>query len=190
MKYKNGAIVQQLTFPTNYLNLDEKRYLGINAFYDDPLMSLTDDVSQKLSDEISFRKTDENLYQQTFFISNQDLLRRYTAACKEKNIPIRVLFVESDYEHERWSGELPKMMFIGYEYCEIPFDNQIITDFDWYEPLSRFKKMLNRYGLFDTLQGVMDYKGKYDREFDAGNVGDGEFIAFICKIYEVDIDNL
>ena len=103
---------------------------------------------------------------------------------------IRALFIESEYAFEHWTEDKPACKFIGYEYCEIPFDSQIITDFSWYTPLHYFLNKLNGYGLFDGIDEAEEFKKKYDEEFEKGNIGDGEMDTFICRISEIDLNLL
>ena len=65
-------------------------------------------------------------------------------------IEIRALFIESEYVDEVYKYELTQTRFLGYEYCPIPIDEQIITDLDWYEPFSVYLNKMNKYGLFDS----------------------------------------
>ena len=190
MFFSNGAIVQQLNMPTDYISSSCVNYLGINAFYQHPLCGESDSEARLLSEEVLFIKTDDELFLPLEFISNSDLLYRYVLACVRLNIPIRVLFIESTYPFEKWKETLPSMRFIGYEYCEIPFDSQIITDLDWYEPFKKFHNILNEYGLFATLEDALRFKSEYDYEFDKGHIGDGEMSTYVCKVYEVDINKM
>ena len=109
--------------------------------------------------------------------------------CKELNIEVRVLQIESDYSDEICEYDFPNAKLIGYEVCEIPFDSQIITDFDWYGPLHKFYIHLNQYGLFNSIEQALKFKEAYEYEYEKGAIGDGEMDIFICKVSEVDVES-
>ena len=181
----NGVIIQGLAFPTDYVT--KFNYLGINSYHHNPLTRFNDTECKRISDEVFSKKLDDGYYQVLEFISDRDLFIRYARACKKHDIPIRALFIESEYSFEKWERDRPPCHFIGHEYCEIPFDSQMITDFSWHEPLFSFCDRLNEFGLFHDLADAQSYKRKYDEEFEKGAVGDGEMDTFICKVYEIDL---
>ena len=186
MKFiQNGVIIQDLTSPTNFMS--NVKYLGANAYHQHPLCNVNDIACKLITKEVYSKELDDGFYQSLEFISNKNLLQRYINLCKRHDIPIRALFVESQYPFEQWTEEKPDCKFIGYEYCEIPFDSQIITDFSLYTPLHCFYDKLNEFGLFDTIEEAKEFKSKYDKEFDEGNIGDGEMDSFICRISEIDL---
>ena len=182
---KNGVIIQSLARPTGFMT--RVKYLGINAYYHSPLKKINDPECKRISDEVFSKKLDDGYYQILEFISDEELFKRYVRLCKKHNVEIRALFIESEYSFEMWEGDMPPCRFIGYEYCEIPFDSQMITDFAWHEPLLAFCDRLNEYGLFDSLADAESYKRKYDEEFEKGVIGDGEMDTFICRVYEIDL---
>ena len=110
--------------------------------------------------------------------------------CKDMNIETRVLFIESDYSYEEWSEAIPETDFLGYEYCPIPIDDQIITDLDWYEPFLKFRDKLNENGLFNTYNEALEFKIAYDLAYDSKEIGDGEINAFICRVSELSQENV
>jgi len=179
----NGILVQGLNEKTNYIK--NFSYQGVNAYFQYPLLNINDSECRRLTDEQQSKKNSENLYVSLEFISNNDLYTRYLKKCNDMQINVRVLFVESEYSDEIWEDALPQMMFLGYEYCPIPIDEQIITDLDWYEPFSVYWKKLNKYGLFDLYDDVLDFAREYNKVMKDGTVGDGEFDAYICRIFHV-----
>jgi len=185
---QNGVIIQDLNSPTDFMT--NVKYLGANAYHQHPLCNVNDTECKLITKEVFSKKLDDGFYQSLEFISDKNLLLRYIKLCERHDIPIRVLFIESEYQFERWTEEKPACKFIGYEYCEIPFDSQMITDFSWYTPLHCFYDKLNKFGLFDNISDAEEFKNKYDREFEEGNIGDGEMDTFICKISEVDLNQL
>ena len=190
--FLNGAIVQQLDTPNDIFFGQHSRiaYKGIHAYAQNPLLDYADYECRILSEAAMSRK-EGDLYCHLEFISDKDLLYRYVRACKEREILIRVLFVESAYPFERWgSGEYPSMQFIGYEYCEIPFDNQIVTDFSWYAPFEKFYPLLNHNGLFAEARDVLAFQKAYDEAWKKDEIGDGEMDTYVCRVYEADLDNV
>ena len=179
----NGILVQGLTDQTGYVK--NFTYVGINAYFQFPLDMYQDNESRHLTNEQRTRMVAGGKYLNLEFITSLDLYERYMRKCAEMNIPTRALFIESEYAGEVWNGVLPEKIFIGYEYCSIPIDEQIITDMDWYLPFSRYQKDLNEYGLFDTYTAVEDFVREYNQAFNAGKVGDGEIDAYICKVFLV-----
>lgn len=175
-----GILVQGLKDKTSVIRTFP--YEGISAYHLYPLMSELDAESRKLSDEQSARKLSEGWYQNLEFITSPDLYRRYLKRCRELEIEVRALLVESDYEGEAWAGEIPQVEFLGYEYCPIPIDDVVITDLDWYEGLEAHKKKLNGLGLFDTYQDVHAFAEDYSRAMQNGEVGDGGVEAYICRV--------
>ncbi|MBO5098382.1 MAG: hypothetical protein J6B96_08735 [Agathobacter sp.] len=179
----NGILIQGINEKTNFVK--SFPYLGLNAYFSYPLMSIKDVECRKLSNEQLSKEIEENRYVSLEYISNADLYTRYLKKCKELEIDVRVLFVESEYCDEIWKEELPKMKFLGYEYCSIPIDEQIITDMDWYEPFSCCRKKLNEYGLFDLYEDVLEFVNVYNKAVNEGEVGDGEMDAYICKVFQI-----
>ena len=184
---KNGVIIQDLKSPAFSLPKFKGTYKGINSFWTNPLGEIHDRGCKKLYDESIHKETKDGCCEYLEFISNPDLLFKYIEKCKEFNIEIRVLLIESDYPHEICDYNFPIKQFIGYEYCEIPFDSQMITDFDWYVPLHKYYTLLNNNGLFDNIDDAVSFKNAYDDAFEKGEIGDGEMDTYICKVYEVDI---
>lgn len=164
-------------------------YCGLSARNADPLSALPDRESQKLSKEASWCAISEHMVTPLEFISESSLLLRYIAACQSRNIPIRLLFVESDYEQEVWTAPIPPKKLLGYEYNTIPIDNQIITDLSWYDPFSDFLKRINSYGLFRSMEEVLLFKNAYDQAFARGEIGDGDMETHIFRLSEVQVND-
>ena len=77
------------------------------------------------------------------------------------------------------------MNFLGYEYCPVPLDEQIITDLDCFEHLKLYKSKLNKFGLFDIFDDVLLFKKAYDEFVDNEIIGDGLECSHIFKVYAV-----
>ena len=190
--FPNGFVVQHL-YEQPYGMDDVIRacgYCGLSARNADPLSALPDRESQKLSHEASWRAISEQMVTPLEFISDSSLLLRYVAACQSHNIPIRLLFVESDYGQEVWTDPIPPKKLLGYEYNTIPIDNQIITDLSWYDPFSAFLKRMNSYGFFCSMEEVRSFKNAYDQAFAQGEIGDGDMETHIFRLSEMKIDDV
>lgn len=179
----NGFIVQEISAPTGAVK--NFHYAGINAFHSYPLSERYDAKSRHLTDRVFSHKIAEGRFQILEFISNQNLLAQYTALCKAYSIPIRLLFVESTFGREIWADNYPSGNILGYEYCPVPLDEQIITDIDWYHPFSRYWEKLNQYGLFSTFDDAREFKTSYDNALKRREIGDGEMEAYIFRVTEV-----
>lgn len=179
----NGILVQGLNDKTKYIK--NFTYEGINAYFQYPLTGENDNESRRLTNEQQSKEISNNQYVSLEFISNFDLYERYLRRCMELQIKIRVLFIESEYSSEIWREDLPSMKFLGYEYCPIPVDEQVITDMDWYEPFSKYWEKLNKYGLFDTYADVIEFVKEYNQAIENEKIGDGEMDAYICRVSQV-----
>lgn len=179
----NGFLIQSLD-KTN-AGIKNFKYSGINAFHQFPLSSVNDVVCKKLTEEQQI-KTCGSGYRFMEFISDKDLFDRYIETCHSLKINIRVLFLESNYSGEVWQDTLPKMNFIGYEYCPVPIDEQIITDLDWCPNFSKFWNRLNEYGLFKTYEDAIRFKREYDDLYCKKIIGDGEINSYLFKVSELE----
>ena len=179
----NGILVQNLNEKCN--SVKAFPYHGIFAYHQYPLIGLEDEMSKKLTREQLSRRIDDNWYVSLEFISDPDLYGRYIKHCAAMNVPIRALFIESDYADEIWTDTLPKMEFMGYEYCPIPIDDQVATDMDWYQPFFKFRNLLNEFGLFRTYADAELFVQFYNEEFRRGRIGDGDMDAYIFKVSQI-----
>lgn len=179
----NGILIQGVQDKTNYVK--SFSYQGMNAYFLYPLVSLSDNESRKITNEQQSKRCSDNLYMSQEFISNINLYKRYLKKCHELNIEIRVLFVESEYSDEIWQDELPQMFFLGYEYCPIPIDEQIITDLDWCDSLSYYRHRVNEYGLFDSYVDALEFAQDYSHRAKNGEIGDGAIDAYIFRVSQV-----
>ncbi len=183
----NGYLIQDLNKPTKYTKTFE--YFGINSYNNFPLSTVNNKICQELTDLQSTKIDADGCHQFLEFISNKNLYEEYINCCFENEINIRILFCESTYKNEVFSDSLPEMKFLGYEYCPIPLDEQIITDLDCFEPLKIYKSKLNKFGLFDTFDDVLLFKKTYDEFVVNEIIGDGLECSYIFKVYEVNVEN-
>lgn len=110
-RFQNGFLLQHLyEMPYGMEDvLSASGYLGLSARNADPLSALSDRESRELSREANWREISPGRYQLLEFISDPDILLRYLLACRQREVPARLLFAESDYDQEIWSGpDIPK----------------------------------------------------------------------------------
>ncbi len=187
MWYKNGILVSEKEKERKHLEGFDYHGVGTYRLFF-PLIRMRDAECRKLSDEQFSIEVEPGWYFINNFISNMSLFKRYIQKCKELDLDVRVLFVESyGYEAEIWQDELPEMEFIGYEFCPIPFDDQVVTDLEFHKPLEVYKKKLNKFGLFDSCEDLIKFIVDYQKEEEKGEIGDGGFDGYICKLYNVKI---
>lgn len=183
---RNGFLVQNINQPTNFVN--SFSYYGINSYVNFPLSLISNAECYELTKRQQLQKFSDNTYRILEFISDDDLLVEYLECCQKHNIDIRVLMIESPYTEENYPSNLCCSTFIGYEYCPIPIDQQIITDIDWCPMLHIFKKQLNSFGLFSEFGDVYNFRNVYDTYCKTGLIGDGLEFAYICKVYEINVE--
>lgn len=177
MYYPNGFLVQHTNQPIFSMGfIRHFAYHGISACNTYPLSEFS-----------AYRQLNNEMMTQEF-ITEPDLLKHCVTACQECGIPIRLLFVESGYDGEIWQGHDVQKTLLGYEYNTVPIDDQIITDLEWYEPLSEFWQYLNKDGLFPTEEIAYRFKKEYDKAFQSRQIGDGDMDAFMFRISEVGLD--
>ena len=192
LHYRNGFLIQHLyDHPHGMENIIQiHNYYGLSARNSNPLSMLSTPECLSLSKKAEWHSISEHEHILLEFISNPDLLIQYIKTCQEYSIPIRLLFVESDYNGEVWTGpDVPKK-FLGYEYNTIPIDDKIITDFSWYLPLAPFWDRVNSFGLFSSLDDVTLFTNAYKQAFDRGEIGDGDMQAHTFRLYEVQPDDV
>ena len=192
--YKNGILIQE----TNEKNIFLKKYAdsflynGVHALNTAPLVWFKKDKdAYELFIRQGRKKIKENEYKPTDFFTDMELLKAYIAKCDSLEIPIRFLFVESSrYAEEIWPYEIPERTFLGYEVAEIPLDPWTLLDLTRREQYECYRKVLNENGLFKTEEEALDFLNVYQKELDAGLVGDGPVDLNVCKVYEVALADL
>ena len=209
--YKNGILIQQINEKNIFLKkyADSFIYNGVHAlntaplvwfkkdkdayiFSDTPLSDIKKDrEAEELFEKQISKKIGENAYKFLEFFTDKELLKAYIAKCDSLEIPIRFLFVESSrYAEEIWPYEIPERTFLGYEVAEIPLDPWTLLDLTRREQYECYRKALNENGLFKTEEEALDFLNVYQKELDAGLVGDGPVDLNVCKVYEVALADL
>ncbi len=191
---QKGVILQEVTARSWTKDKLSFPYFGISAYQGDPLQGIKENgkpwLDKKclaITNEVFSRKLPDGMYQSLEFISSEDLMNRYVALCKKHEKPIRVLFVENDYDCEIWNGSELDLDLLGYEVSSIPIDVQIIGDLDIYRQFEKFKNMLNANGLFDTSDQALEFYRAYKVELETDEIdGDGLEIenVYICKNFD------
>ena len=176
----NGFIIQDkdtAMYTPNHFN-----YIGVNSLASFPLCCFSDELSRSLVKRQQSRRCADGKNVVLEFISERNLLEQYLFACQTKSIPIRLLFVESFYRDELWNSPVPDRDVLGFEYCPIPIDEQIISDIDWYPPLRCFWAKLNTFGLFNSYQEAKSFQKIYDKLVSSNQIGDGIENAYIMRV--------
>ena len=187
----NGFLIQDLTMENHVMKEIPAmvNYRGVHSYAQDPLTDNSlcrDPAVRSLRDRRFSRPAGEGYWYVNEFVSDPDLLKEYLAGCQAYDRPYRLLFICSDYTDEVWDSPLPPMTLLGYECCEIPFDDCCIYDLledDRY--FSEHRQKLNEYGLFSDEAACRAFLDEYDRLLSEDKVGDGEADLYVCAVYEV-----
>ncbi len=192
----NGFLIQDLTVEDATIKqfLSVANYRGVHRYAQDPLTDDTlcrDPAVRDLRDRRFSRPAGEGYWYINEFVSDPQLLREYLAGCQVYGRPYRLLFICSDYTDEVWDAPLPPMTLLGYECCEIPFDNCCIYELLGHEQyFAEHRQELNEYGLFSTEAACAAFRDEYNRLLSEDKVGDGEVDLYICAVYEVKTENI
>ena len=187
----NGFLIQDLTMENHVMKEIPAmvNYRGVHSYAQDPLTDNSlyrDPAVRSLRDRRFSRPAGDGYRYVNEFVSDPDLLKEYLAGCQAYDRPYRLLFICSDYADEVWDPPLPPMTLLGYECCEIPFDDCCIYDLledDRY--FSEHRQKLNEYGLFSDEAACRAFRDEYDRLLSEDKVGDGEADLYVCAVYEV-----
>lgn len=192
----NGFLIQDLTMKDDPIKqfLSVTNYRGIHRYAQDPLTDdrlYRDPAVRELHARRFSRPAGEGYWYINEFVSEPDLLREYLAGCQVYNRPYRLLFICSDYTDEVWNAPLPPMTLLGYECCEIPFDNCCIYDLlEDEQYFLEHRQKLNEYGLFSDEAACRAFRDEYNRLLSEDKVGDGEVDLYICAVYEVAAEDM
>lgn len=187
----NGFLIQDLTVedPTFKQFLSKNDYRGVHRYAQDPLTDqglCRDPAVRELRDRRFSRPAGEGYWYINEFVSDPVLLRDYLEGCHVYGRPCRLLFICSDYTDEVWNAPLPSMTLLGYECCEIPFDNYCIYELlEGGRYFAEHRAKLNEYGLFPAEEDCAAFRDEYSRLLAEDKVGDGEVELFVCAVYEV-----
>lgn len=192
----NGFLIQDLTIedPTIKQLFSATGYRGVHRYAQDPLTNnalYRDSAVRELRDRRFSRPAGEGYWYINEFVSDPVLLREYLTGCYVYNRSYRLLFICSDYTDEIWDAPLPPMTLLGYECCEIPFDNFCIYELLGDERyFAEHRKLLNEYGLFPTEAACGAFRDEYNRLLSEDKVGDGEVELYVCAVYEAKAEDI
>ena len=186
----NGFLIQDLTVENHVMKEIPAmvNYRGVHGYAQDPLTDNSlyrDPAVRSLRDRRFSRPAGEGYWYVNEFVSDPDLLQEYLAGCQAYDRPYRLLFICSDYTDEVWNAPLPPMTLLGYECCEIPFDDCCIYELFECEYLAEHRQVLNEHGLFPIEAACRAFRDEYNRLLAEDKVGDGEVDLYICAVYEV-----
>lgn len=186
----NGFLIQDLTVENHVMKEIPAmvNYRGVHGYAQDPLTDNSlyrDPAVRELHARRFSRPAGEGYWYVNEFVSNPDLLQEYLAGCQAYDRPYRLLFICSDYTDEVWNAPLPPMTLLGYECCEIPFDDCCIYELFECEYLVEHRQVLNEHGLFPIEAACRAFRDEYNRLLAEDKVGDGEVDLYICAVYEV-----
>ena len=186
----NGFLIQDLTVENHVMKEIPAmvNYRGVHGYAQDPLTDNSlyrDPAIRSLRDRRFSRPAGEGYWYVNEFVSDPDLLQEYLAGCQAYDRPYRLLFICSDYTDEVWNAPLPPMTLLGYECCEIPFDDCCIYELFECEYLAEHRQVLNEHGLFPIEAACRAFRDEYNRLLAEDKVGDGEVDLYICAVYEV-----
>lgn len=192
----NGFLIQDLTIedPTIKQLFSGTGYRGVHRYAQDPLTNnalYRDSAVRELRDRRFSRPAGEGYWYINEFVSDPVLLREYLTGCYIYNRSYRLLFICSDYTDEIWDAPLPPMTLLGYECCEIPFDNCCIYELLGHEHyFAEHRQGLNEYGLFPSEAACDTFCDEYNRLLAEDKVGDGEVDLYVCAVYEVKTEDI
>ena len=187
----NGFLIQDLTMENNIMKQFRSvvNYRGVHGYAQNPLTNdqlCRDPDVRDLRNRRFSRPAGEGYWYINEFVSDPDLLRAYLAGCQAYNRPYRLLFICSDYTDEVWDAPLPPMTLLGYECCEIPFDDYCIYElFEQEHFFAMHRQGLNEHGLFPNEASCRAFRDEYNRLLAEDKVGDGAVDLYICAVYEV-----
>ena len=186
----NGFLIQDLTMENHVMKEIPAmvNYRGVHSYAQDPLTDNSlcrDPAVRSLRDRRFSRPAGEGYRYVNEFVGDPDLLKEYLAGCQAYDRPYRLLFICSDYTDEVWDSLLPPMTLLGYECCEIPFDDCCIYELFECEYFAEHRQVLNEHGLFPSETACRAFRDEYNRMLTEDKVGDGEADLYVCAVYEV-----
>ena len=189
--YKNGFLIKSYEEQSSYKGDDT--YLGIGRYITWPLDTLTDTVSVSLTTEALerwFGYQDNRLY----VVPDLEYLKRYAYHCRELNISIFCMQVESSNSIITTAVSLPVVRCLGYEYVDVDMstscmrEDLVMTDSYIQNAFSPIKKSLNKYGLFDSTYSIQQYEKCRNQLINEGYDMEEYFCPTVVRLSEVTIN--
>ena len=189
--YNNGIVIQGLTQSSEcYSESLGKDYIGLERYLTDPLEQQSDIKSMQLTNEITECRLKE-WGGRMFTITDQELLHRYISHCKNQDIPIRCIQIESE-EPYPFSDIIPsKKNFLGYEYVDTDMQTSCSYEDLCMDPqyighaFDSIIPTLNEYGLFDTLSKIQKYIDIRVKLIKQGYDMEEYYHPKIVKLYDI-----
>ena len=193
--YKNGFLVKSLE-ESCFQNPDG--YHGIGRFFTWPLDVETDSISRQLSDEAIekwFAFDDDRLS----IIPDSSYIRKYLLHCKELCIPTECLWIESNNPILTTEESISNAEVIGFDYADLGMQISALADdlfvLDHYKQseVFSFRKKLNNYGLFSSLDDLVDYVRMRDKTRSAKQKEEDQMIysgLYVIKISKVEPESI
>lgn len=189
--YKNGFLIKSYEEQSSY-NVDDT-YFGIGRYTTWPLDTLTDTVSVRLTTEAIerwFGYQDNRLE----VVPDLEYLQRYANHCRELNISIFCIQVESLNSIITTAHSLPVIRCLGYEYVDADmstscmYEDFAMTDSYVQNIFRPIKQYLNQYGLFDSMDYVQKYEICRKQLIKEGYDMEEYFSPTVVRLSEVAID--
>jgi len=195
--YKNGVIIHDIS--QSEYTAKNITYNGIVRYRKNVIGSYLDVISLGIDEEIAELiinwYVDENDITHYYLdvIPTYDLLKRSVNHYLHFNIPIRILFIESEFDKPEWVGYIPKMKFIGYELgsSEITDPTMIYEIEHCVHPeFEKFANKLNENGLFNEYETISEYENIRNRLLSEGVDIENENPYYIMRISEINISDI
>lgn len=189
--YKNGFIIKSYEEQSSYR--DDDTYLGIGKYITWPLDTFTDTVSVSLTKEAIerwFGYQDNRLY----VVPDLEYLQRYAYHCRELNISIFCMQVESCNSIITTAFSLPVTRCLGYEYVDVDMSTScmredLFADNTYIQSIfAPIKQSLNMYGLIDSIDIMQQYKLRRKQLINEGYDIEEYFCPTVVRLSEVTIN--
>ena len=189
--YKNGFLIKSYEEQSSYTGDDT--YLGIGRYITWPLDTYTDTVSVSLTTEAIerwFGYQDNRLY----VVPDLEYLQRYVYHCRELNVPIFCMQVESSNSIITTAFSLPVVRCLGYEYVDVDMSTSCMredlsTDDTYLQSIfAPIKQSLNMYGLIDSIDIMHQYELRRKQLINEGYDMEEYFCPTVVRLSEVTID--
>lgn len=189
-----GVVLQRLDEVANDLP-ETYEYEGLSSYNNTPLDGICNEpeaiaLQREYYDWILCQKPDGTYTVKPEAFYTPVFLKRYLSLCAELRLQVRCLFVEYDGAEPLWRFKLPEIRAMGYEVCHTPRSLVIARSLD--RPgFSKYRHILNRFGLFDTLETASSFKDAYVREYEEASAfrRSGQLEPpdiHICRLYTIE----
>jgi hypothetical protein len=186
----NGFIVRRINKSRGktYLGVENDNWPLNNIYYDDSQNHEINYLMNYYDDNIDISWQGDCVE----VCCNIDYIRRYFNACNELNIEVDIIYCETNLIHPNFNNiqciEQLKDNFIGYDYAYSggSYYSCVLNDVVSMRLLEFSKVKLNKFGLFDTINDLMEFIKKRNQLKDISpqfTFENGDFIIY--KLYNV-----